>query len=101
MVAAVYIPPAQSGYTSSRYVGTWDSLLEAASTVQLAYDIPASHLVLLGDFNAHISGEKAGIIPEYLVSRCRAPSYAGYRVLVSRHSECSASVDARGASLLR
>ena len=55
MVGGVYIPPANSRAGRVPYVDMVDAISEAVGKLALAHAVPREHVLLLGDFNAHLA----------------------------------------------
>lgn len=75
--------------------------MEAVRTLQLAWAVEPSRFTLLGDFNAHIGTECAGVVPEEYCVAARQSGFRGFPLLSTRHSRCQAALNPRGQSLLR
>lgn len=52
-------------------MASWEAMVEAARTLQLKYSIDPTHIIYIGDFNAHLSSSSAGIPDEATMVRRR------------------------------
>ena len=55
--------------------------MEAVRTLQLAWAVAPSRFTLLGDFNAHIGTECAGVVPEEYCVAARQSGFRGFPLL--------------------
>ena len=62
LVVGIYIPPLESSNVKAKYVGILGTLHETVGCLLLVHSIPPSHVLLVGDWNAHVGQLPCGVV---------------------------------------